>query len=148
MTAVIAIINLVLFQIPGVTYYQTTSEVLGKLYSNTMMVNLVNSRMVYDITDTVSNRLSTDHRRPVSTAHVGISVMREEWRMDRWRMFVSWTWRSASTWSFGHEALLEWYKRIDYVLVLLEYASTMFKYYIYNEPEVRKSRTCSTTTGN
>jgi hypothetical protein len=83
LTAVIAIINLVLFQIPGVTYYQTTSEVLGKLYSNTMMMNL-NSRTVYDITnDTVSNRLSTDHREPVSTAHGGILVMREEWRIDR-----------------------------------------------------------------
>jgi hypothetical protein len=85
LTAVIAIITLILFQIPDITYYQTTAEVLGKLYSNTMMMNLVNSRMVYDITDdTVLNRLSTNHQRLVS-AHSdgGISVMHEEWKMDR-----------------------------------------------------------------
>ena len=70
-----------MFQIPGVTYYQTTSEVLGKLYSNTMMMNLVNSRMVYNTTeDAVLNELSTDHRRPIfPTTHGGISVTREEW---------------------------------------------------------------------
>ena len=74
-----------MFQIPGVTYYQTTSEVLGKLYSNTMMMNLVNSRMAYNITndtDTTvpNNELSTYHRKPVfSASHGGISVTREQW---------------------------------------------------------------------
>ena len=66
--------------IPNETYYQTTSEVLGKLYSNTMMVNLVNSRIGYSFTnDTVMTELSTDHQRVLSTLHVGISVTREEW---------------------------------------------------------------------
>ena len=40
------------------TYFETTSAVLGKMYSNTMMV-LLNSRMVYGIAnDTESNELS------------------------------------------------------------------------------------------
>lgn len=76
-----------MFQIASATYYQTTSEVLGKLYSNTMMMNLLNSRMGYnrDITNdsTMSNELTTDHRTPVvfSTSQGGISVTRtrEEW---------------------------------------------------------------------
>jgi hypothetical protein len=75
-----------MYQIPGVTYYQTTSAVLGKMYSNTMMMNLVNSRMpTYASDDTtnfvnVSNELSSDHRIPIfSTSHGGISVTREEW---------------------------------------------------------------------
>ena len=75
-----------MYQVPGVTYYQTTSAVLGKIYSNAMMMNLVNSRITtytnnlndHD-TANVSNELSTDHRRPVfSTSHGGISVSREE----------------------------------------------------------------------
>jgi hypothetical protein len=72
-----------MFQITDATYYPTTSEVLGKLYSNTMMMNL-NSRMpvMYNniTNDIVSNEIPTDRRRPVfSTAHGGISVTREEW---------------------------------------------------------------------
>ena len=71
-----------MFQISSATYYQTTSEVLGKLYSNTMMVNLVNSRMGYSFTnDIVSTELSTvsDQRGTFSTSHDGISETREEW---------------------------------------------------------------------
>jgi len=81
LTAVIAIINLIMYQIPDVTYYQTTSAVLGKIYSNAMMMNLVNTRMAYDLDGVVSNELPTDHRKPVvfSTSHGGISVTREEW---------------------------------------------------------------------
>ena len=68
-----------MFQIPGVTYSLTTYEVLGKMYSNTMMMNL-NSRMVSysnntdDSVTAVSNEVSTDPRlglaKPVfSTSH-------------------------------------------------------------------------------
>ncbi|KAF9563237.1 hypothetical protein CPC08DRAFT_749080 [Agrocybe pediades] len=46
-TAAIAIINLILSVLPGKpTYYQTTSAVLGKLYSNTMMA-VFNSRITF-----------------------------------------------------------------------------------------------------
>ena len=76
-TAVIAIINTIMFQIPDTTYYLTTSSLLGKMYSNTMMMN-INSRIVsrYFIADnTVSNELSIDTqlelgRSVSSTAHV------------------------------------------------------------------------------
>ncbi|KAF9526408.1 hypothetical protein CPB83DRAFT_467878 [Crepidotus variabilis] len=45
LTAVLAIVNLALSVLPGQpTYFQTTSAVLGKMYSNTMMV-VFNSRM-------------------------------------------------------------------------------------------------------
>jgi hypothetical protein len=71
-----------MFQIPGITYYQTTSEVLGKMYSNTMMMNL-NGRIGYSNTNDAvpeSKGLSTDPRTTVfSIAHGGISVTREEW---------------------------------------------------------------------
>ena len=78
-----------MFQIPGVTYYQTTSAVLGKIYSNTMMMNIVNGRMAYNITnlkDTDTqvasvlppNELLTDNQ--FSASNGGISVTREEWR--------------------------------------------------------------------
>ena len=91
-TAVIAVINLVMFQIPGVSYYQAASEVLGKMYSNTMMMNL-NSRMVswFGVTnDTVLNEPSTDLRFVLSTSNGGISVTREEW-IDgfTWRLKAS-----------------------------------------------------------
>ena len=58
-TAALAIINLVMFLIPSkATYFETTSAVLGKLYSNTLMV-LLNSRMVYGISsDTMSDKVS------------------------------------------------------------------------------------------
>jgi len=86
LTAVVAIINLIMFQIPGITYYQTTSAVLGKLYSNSMMMNLVNSRItshnIANMNDTVSNGLSTDQRPVFNISHGGISVTREEWRNE------------------------------------------------------------------
>ena len=54
-TAAFAIINLVLFLIPSKpVYFEAVSQVVGKMYSNTMMV-VLNSRMVYGITnDTAS----------------------------------------------------------------------------------------------
>ena len=71
-----------MFQIKGTTYFQTPYEVLGKMYSNTMMMNL-NSRMVSRyITDdgSASNEFQlTDPRRPVfANLQGGISVTSEE----------------------------------------------------------------------
>jgi hypothetical protein len=58
------------------TYFETTSAVLGKMYSNTMMV-LLNSRMVYGITDdTDSNKLS--FVMAYITSQVGVSVAHEQ----------------------------------------------------------------------
>ena len=58
-TAAFAIINLVFFLLPSnPVYFGAVSQVLGKTNSNTMMV-VLNSRMVYGITNnTVSNELS------------------------------------------------------------------------------------------
>ena len=95
-TAVFAVINLVMFQIPGVSYYQAVSEVLGKMYSNTMMMNL-NSRMVswFGVTnDTVLNEPSTDLRFVLSTSNGGISVTREEW-IFTWRLKASLCYKSG-----------------------------------------------------
>ena len=47
-TAAIAITNFCLFLIPSTAYYQTTALVLGKMYSNSMMV-VLNSRMEFRI---------------------------------------------------------------------------------------------------
>jgi hypothetical protein len=61
------------------TYFQTTSIVLGKLYSNTMMV-VLNSRMTIS-RDTsltgLSSMMST--RRSAFTSHRGISVTQQQW---------------------------------------------------------------------
>ena len=73
-TAIIAVMNLVFFQIPGITYYQTTYEVLGKMYSNTMMMN-INSRMVsgFGTNETLSNELSPLGRLVFTTPRGGFT---------------------------------------------------------------------------
>jgi hypothetical protein len=52
LTAAVSIVNLILFVLPGnhPTYYQTTTAILGKLYSNSMMV-VLNSRIVFSRTE-------------------------------------------------------------------------------------------------
>ena len=81
-TATIAIINLVLFLIPSTAaYFETTSAVLGKMYSNTMMA-VLNSRMIYGIAnDTTWNELSsavTFRRSVFLTSQVAVSVTHEQ----------------------------------------------------------------------
>jgi hypothetical protein len=62
------------------TYFETTSAVLGKMYSNTMMV-LLNSRMVYGIAnDTESSIIS--FIVPSLTSQVVVSVTHEQQRSD------------------------------------------------------------------
>jgi len=84
LTATIAIINFALFLIPGhTTYWQTTIGILGKLYSNTMMV-VLNNRIVFKTTQdesTMSNepRLVVSNPGISSGPHGGISVTREQW---------------------------------------------------------------------
>ena len=85
-TATVAIANFVLFMLPGhLTYYQTTSGMLGKMYSTTMMV-VLNSRIVFKTQDDpgisnehISSSVSNPRigRRP--TFGGGISVTREHW---------------------------------------------------------------------
>ena len=88
-TAAIAIINLILFVLPGdhPTYYQTTTAIIGKIYSNTMMVTL-NSRINISKRDTSTG--STDYstssnsemrrRLPHSeSSHGEITVTQEQW---------------------------------------------------------------------
>jgi len=52
LTAAVSIVNLILFVLPGnhPTYYQTATAILGKLYSNSMMV-VLNSRIVFSRTE-------------------------------------------------------------------------------------------------
>ena len=83
-TATVAMVNLILALLPGrPAYFQTTSTVLGKMYSNTMMV-VLNSRMTYARTDTSS--LSNEFSESIvftPRSHVltdgTISVTREQW---------------------------------------------------------------------
>ena len=80
--ATIAIINLVLFLIPSkAAYFETTSAVLGKMYSNAMMA-VLNSRMIYGIANnTTSNELSsavTFRRSVFLTSQVAVSVTHEQ----------------------------------------------------------------------
>jgi len=86
LTAAIAIINLVLFVLPGnhPTYYQTTTAILGKLYSNTMM-GVLNSRIVFskkgEETDYSSLVSTSDPRRPQAASghtHGDIRVTHEQ----------------------------------------------------------------------
>jgi len=53
LTAALAIMNFCFFLIPESRYYQTTSIILGEIYSNTMMV-VLNSRMEIEQCDSVS----------------------------------------------------------------------------------------------
>jgi len=83
LTATIAIINLALYLLPGhPTYWQCTTEILGKLYSNVMMV-VLNNRIVFKINNETitSNEPLVFYPGGVSPRlpHGGISVTREQW---------------------------------------------------------------------
>ncbi|KDR71254.1 hypothetical protein GALMADRAFT_797189 [Galerina marginata CBS 339.88] len=92
LTAAIAILSLILVFLPGKpTYYQTSVAVLGKVYSNSMMV-LLNSRMrirgsndpsistfeVPIISNGATMRFSVDVERPDCSLQGGILITREE----------------------------------------------------------------------
>ena len=87
-TATIAIINLILFVLPGnhPTYYQTTTAILGKMYSNTMMVTL-NSRITISkkgestsgSTDYSTSSNSEIRRRLPNSSLGDITVTQEQW---------------------------------------------------------------------
>ena len=87
-TATIAIINLILFVLPGnhPTYYQTTTAILGKMYSNTMMVTL-NSRITISkkgestsgSTDYSTSSNSEIRRRLPNPSLGDITVTQEQW---------------------------------------------------------------------
>ena len=68
---------------PGhVVYWETPIAILGKLYSNTMMI-VLNNRIVFKTQDesTISNepRLIVSNPGISLGPHGGISVTREEW---------------------------------------------------------------------
>ena len=90
-TAAIAIMTFVLLILPGhPVYYVTTTGILGKLYSNTMMV-ILNNRIVLQAQDEsivldelVSSSTSMSNpgisQRPAfSTSHSGILVTNKQW---------------------------------------------------------------------
>ena len=82
-TAAVAIVNLVMYLLPGhPTYFQTSSAVLGKIYSSTLMV-VLNSRMVisgHDAPSTELSSIASNRRRPAfTTSNGGITVTREHW---------------------------------------------------------------------
>jgi len=84
-TAAIAILNLILINIAGTSYYLVPSEILAKVYSNSMMV-VLNSRMRIgaDLTSsehtTTVQRVRTDMARGTDAYELGEGVMitREE----------------------------------------------------------------------
>ncbi|PPR03487.1 hypothetical protein CVT26_007893 [Gymnopilus dilepis] len=92
LTATIATINLVLSLLPGKpTYFQTTSGILGKMYSTTMMV-VFNSRMRIVGGETseepISSLEATNPRRRSSNGILGrVIISREEYTypMDDWK---------------------------------------------------------------
>lgn len=83
-TAAVSTLNLILFVSQGnhSTYYQTTAAILGKMYSNTMMV-VLNSRIVFsqkesnDYSSIMS--ISDRSRRRQTIPHGDIVVTREQW---------------------------------------------------------------------
>ena len=88
-TAAVAITNLALFVWPGShpTYYQTAAAILGKLYSNSMMV-VLNSRVMFAQKESMSTEFSSISlaefsRRPqvaiFGTLPGDIMVTREQW---------------------------------------------------------------------
>lgn len=86
LTAAIAIVNLSLSLLPGKpTYFQTSSAVLGKIYSNTMMV-VFNSRIRFGQSEgfTTADHL-VNAPRPgglsISRGGTGVVVTREEYRL-------------------------------------------------------------------
>lgn len=82
LTAAIAVVSFILFELPGhPTYYQTTCAALGKMYSITMMV-LLNSRMMVsrnELASTEHSSIVSNPRRTLTTSHVGITVTHEQW---------------------------------------------------------------------
>ena len=90
--ATTAILTLVLFILPGhPPYYAITSGILGKMYSNTMMV-ILNNRIVFQAKDEstvlnvhVSSSTSTmsnpgiSQRPAFSTSHGGTLVTHKQW---------------------------------------------------------------------
>jgi hypothetical protein len=84
--AAIAIVNLILFMLPGhPTYYQAPSAILGILYATTMMV-VINSHIVMSHHDSASDEpfssmtnSGESRRPPFSALSGGISVMHEQW---------------------------------------------------------------------
>ncbi|KAF9526409.1 hypothetical protein CPB83DRAFT_858050 [Crepidotus variabilis] len=85
LTAVIAIVNLILSALPGTpTYFQVSSAILGKLYSNSMMV-MLNSRIKVGRLTSDDSGIHTSSamigQQSRSTTSQGISVSRtkEEW---------------------------------------------------------------------
>ena len=85
-TATVAIINFILFLLPGhPTYWQATIGILGKLYSNTMMI-VLNNRIAFKSQD--DSIMSNEHlvsnpglsrRYAFDALQGGISVTREQW---------------------------------------------------------------------
>ncbi|KAF8798784.1 hypothetical protein BYT27DRAFT_7122237, partial [Phlegmacium glaucopus] len=88
LAAVVAIINLILYCVRPSNhpvYIHTTSAILGKLYSNTLMV-VSNSRIVFSQDQPGSNELASSisnpkiRRRPgFDIPQGGITVTREQW---------------------------------------------------------------------
>ncbi|PPR06019.1 hypothetical protein CVT26_007498 [Gymnopilus dilepis] len=84
-TAAVAILNLILINITGTSYYLVPSEILAKIYSNSMMV-VLNSRMRIGVEKTSSEqnttiqRVRTDIPRTTDAYELGEGVMitREE----------------------------------------------------------------------
>ena len=85
-TATVAIVNFILFLLPGQhTYWQASIGILGKLYSNTMMV-VLNNRIVFKSQDDsiVSNEhlvsnAGLSRRYAFGAPQGGISVTHEQW---------------------------------------------------------------------
>ena len=83
--AAVAILNLILINITGTSYYLVPSEILAKIYSNSMMV-VLNSRMRIGVEKTSSEqnttiqRVRTDIPRTTDAYELGEGVMitREE----------------------------------------------------------------------
>ncbi|KAF8902563.1 hypothetical protein CPB84DRAFT_1846215 [Gymnopilus junonius] len=76
LTAAIALLNFILALLPGQpTYYQTTAGVLGKMYSNAMMV-VFNSRLKLSYETSTVHEMSLSYRRnPLASD--------EEYQMER-----------------------------------------------------------------
>ena len=107
--AVVAIINLILFLLSSdhPLYYQTTTAIIGKMYSNTMMVAL-NSRINIsnresgsaDDSTKSSTKYNLEIRRSHDASH-GDTVTLEQWRVaspEAHKLHVSMAIQSSSHW--------------------------------------------------
>jgi len=96
LVAAIAIVNLGLSLLPGKpTYYQTSSAVLGKIYSNTMMA-VFNSRIKFGQSEafTAADNLVDPPRSDglsFPRGNTGVVVTHEEYRLplDAWNYQVT-----------------------------------------------------------